>query len=416
MSNTIITPTQVTRKALSILHNKLTFIGSINRQYDDSFAKTGAKIGSALRIREPNKFTVRTGATMDTQDITETYQTLSMATQMGVDINFSSAELTLSLDDFAERILEPAMARLAAEVEYTVLSAVYKDIYNLTGASGMATTPGTLACVLNAGVKISQGLAPLDNRSVLMDSPAMAGTVAALAQYFHKASEVEKAFSEGYIGYAGGFKWRESNMTPSHTNGTRTDTTPVTTIGGTTTEPSGGIVSGTATIVMTAFADGTTYKAGDIFTVDDVYAVNPETKQRYPHLQQWVVTADETETGTGDMSPAVSPTPYTSGVNQNIEIASTGAKAVLNLTGGGSGAASAVNVQDLAYHKDAFTFVSADLEVPKGVDFAAREVYEGISLRIVRNFDIVNDKFPCRIDVLFGYKTIRPEWATRFRG
>ncbi len=277
--------------------------------------------------------------------------------------------------------------------------------------SGLAaTTPAGLAAVMNGGVKLSQGLAPNGDRHLLLDSVAMAAVVASVSAYFHRASEVERAFSEGFMGQAAGMKWWESEMTPRHTNGTRDDTTPVV-------DTTSGIVSGTAVITMTAFGDGLTYKKGDIFTVADVFAVNPETKAQYDHLQQWVVTADETETGTGDMSPAVSPTPITSGAKQNISIVSAASgKLVINLTAGGSGAASLVSTQDLAYHRDAFTFVSADLEMPRGVDFAAREVFDGISLRIVREYDITNDKFPCRFDVLFGYKTIRPEWACRVRG
>ena len=408
MANTVLTPTEVTRKALAVLHNKLKFCKTINREYDDRFAKSGAKNGGSLLIREPNQFTVRTGAVMDAQDVTETSQTLTVATQKGVDVNFSSVELTLSLDDFSQRILEPAMSRLAADVEYTVLSNVYKDVYNLTGDPD--AEPDALLNVLNGNARVSQGLAPEGNRHFLLDSGTMAPLVNAVGTYFHKASELERAFADGYIGQAAGLKWWESNVVPSHTNGTRTDTTPVV-------NTSTGITSGTAVIIMTAFADGTTYKKGDVFTVAGVYAVNLETKQRYNYLQQFVVTADETETGSGDMSPAVSPTPITSGAKQNIEIVSAGAgKAVTNLATGGSGEASAVLTQPLCYHRDAFTFVTADLEMPKGVDFSAREVFDGVSLRIVRQFDIVNDKFPCRIDVLFGYKTLRPEWACRVRG
>ncbi|KKK96198.1 hypothetical protein LCGC14_2665150, partial [marine sediment metagenome] len=393
---------------LAILHNKLKFIKTINRQYDSQFARAGAKIGTSLLIREPNQFTVRTGAVMQTQDIAETSQTLTLATQKGVDVNFSSVELTMSLDDFAQRILEPMMSRLAAEIEFQVLLIAYKDIFNMSGTP--ATTPASLTAVLNGGVKISQGLAPDGDRHLLLDSVAMAAVVASVSAFFHKASEIERAFSEGYMGQASGFKWWESNMVPNHTNGDRTDTTPLV-------NTSTGITSGTAVITMTGFPDGLKYKKGDIFTIADVFAVNLETKQRYSHLQQWVVTADETETGTGDMTPAVSPTPQTSGAKQNIELVSAGAsKAVVNLTGGGSGAADLVFTQDLAYHRDAFTFVTADLEMPKGVDFAAREVFDGISLRIVRDFDITNDKFPARIDVLYGFKTIRPEWACRVRG
>ena len=127
MSNTIKTLSDgdITRKALSILHNKLVFTKTINKQYDDRFARSGAKNGGTLLIREPNEFTIRSGAIMDTQDVTERTQTLTLATQLGVDVNFSSVELTLSMDDFAERILTPAMTRLAAEVDKTVVYGSY---------------------------------------------------------------------------------------------------------------------------------------------------------------------------------------------------------------------------------------------------------------------------------------------------
>lgn len=407
MAQTILTPTEVTRKALAVLHNKLKFIKTVNREYDDRFAKSGAKNGGSLLIREPNQFTVRTGDVMDVQDVVETSQTLVMATKKGVDVNFSSTELTLSLDDFTQRIIDPAMSRLAADVEYTVLSNVYKDIFSLTGDPD--AEPDAILDVLRANARVSENLAPESDRHFILNSATMAPLVNAVGTYFHKASELERAFADGYIGQAAGLKWWESNMVPSHTNGNRDDTTPVV-------NTSTGITSGTATIAITALDATSTVKKGDIFTVANVWAVNPETKQRYNRLKQWVATADGTASG-GALTVAVSPTPITSGAKQNCEIVSAGSgKAVVFEAAGGSGDASAVLTQPLCYHKDAFTFVTADLEMPKGVDFAAREVYDGISLRIARQWDIVNDKFPCRIDVLFGYKTIRPEWACRVRG
>ncbi|MFQ5993114.1 MAG: P22 phage major capsid protein family protein, partial [Nitrospiraceae bacterium] len=271
-----------------------------------------------------------------------------------------------------------------------------------------ATTPASMTAVLNGGVKISQGLAPDSDRHFLMDSVAMAAVVGSVSAFFHRASEIERAFSEGFIGQAAGFKWWESNMTPTHTNGSRDDTTPVV-------DTSTGIVSGTATITTTGFDSGKTMKKGDVFTVAEVFAVNEETKQKYSHLQQWTVTADITLDGTDVL--AVSPTPVTTGAKQNIVIENAGAGKVLLSEGANtSGAADTTPVQDLAYHRDAFTYVTADLEMPRGVDFAAREVFDGISLRVVRNYDITNDKFPARIDVLYGFKTIRPQWACRVRG
>lgn len=147
MSNTILTPTAVTREALRILHQKLAFIGTVNRQYDDQYAKTGAKIGSSLKIRLPNQYTVRSGATLNAQDVSESSVTLNVATQKGVDINFTSAELTLSMDDFSKRILEPAMAVLAAAIESDALS-MYKQVYNEVSDVGATIT---LADVLAAG-------------------------------------------------------------------------------------------------------------------------------------------------------------------------------------------------------------------------------------------------------------------------
>lgn len=415
MGNTIKTLADgdLVREYLASFHNKLKFVKTINRQYDSRFAKEGAKNGGTLIIKNPNEYAVVTGAVMNTADVTETTQTLTVATQKHIAVNLSSVEQTMSLDDFRTFFIEPAMSRLAAQVEYDVMAGVYPAVWNLTGTP--ATTPASLGAVLNANARLSQGLAPEGDRHIIMNSPAMAATVAAMATYFHKASEIERGFAEGYVGQAAGLKWWESNMIPNHTNGTRTDTTPVATIGGTVTVPTGGIVNGSATITMTAFPDGLTYTAGDIFTIADVYAVNPETKQVYPHLQQFTVTTAETETGSGDMTPDVTPIPQATGAKQNISIASTGAKLVINLTGAGGGAASAVYAQNLAYHRDAFTFVSADLHMEPNQRMT-RAVIEGVSMRLWRGADIVNDKFPTRLDVLYGYKAIRPEWACRVRG
>ena len=410
MSHTISTLSDgdLVRRALAIFHNNLTFIKTINRQYDARFAVEGAKNGGSLLIRDPNQFNVTDGAVMSTEDIAETTQTLTVATQKHVAMpNFSSLDKTMSVQDFDENYLMPAMAKLAAIVENTVLSNVYKDIFNFTGTA--ATTPATLLAIRNAGARLSKELAPTTMRNILMDSDAMVNTVNSLNTYFHKATELERSFSENFIGHAAGFDWFESEMTPNHTNGTRTGGSPVV-------NTSTGITSGTAVITMTAFPDGLTYKKGDVFTVADVYAVNLETKDRYSYLQPFVVTADETETGSGDMSPAVSPTPITSGAKQNVELVSAGAsKAVENTGAGSSGAADLVANQNIAYHKNAFTFVSADLHIEPGKDMVRKRL-EGISMRYWRGEDIVNDKFPARLDVLFGYKTLRPEWAVRVRG
>jgi len=389
MANTILTPVMITRRALSILHQKLNFVGSINRQYDDSFAKTGAKIGDSLKIRLPNQYTVRTGANLSTQDTTETSTTLQVATQKGVDTTFSSAELTLSLDDFAERILEPAMSVLAANIEADAMS-MYKDVYNQINNQGSAMT---LSRALTARKKLVDALAPLDNRTCNLNSQDNVDLVTDTKGLFQDSTQVAKQYKEGYMGRSAGFDFMENTLWPSHARGDANASYVCNT--------STGITSGTATITLSAGSG--TIKQGDIFTIAGVYRVHPETKAVTSELQQFVATAD------GTTSVAVSPTPVTSGALQNISITSAGAgKAVVI-----AGTASTSHGISMAYHKDAFAFATADLVVPQGVDFAAREVFDGISLRIVRQYSISTDALPTRIDCLYGYKAIRPQLACR---
>lgn len=393
MPNTILTPTAVTREALRILHQKLNFVGNVTRDYDDSYAKSGAKIGDSLKIRLPNQYTVRSGATLSAQDTTEQSVTLQVSNQKGVDVNFSSSELTLSLDDFSKRILDPAMAVLAANIEADALN-MYKDVYQSIWNGGSAATYNK---ALDARVLLQRALAPPSDRTMLLDPAAMADVVKDTKTLFQDDASIAKQFREGMVGRAAGFDWGENTLLPSHTRGAADGAYVVNT--------STGITSGTATITV---ATGTgAANVGDVFTVAGVFSVHPETKASTGQLQQFVVTAPYAG-GAGAIS--VSPTPITSGALQNITIVGAGAgKAVV-----WGGTASTAVQTGLAFQKGAFAFATADLVMPDGVDFAAREVYDGISLRIVRAYDINNDKFPCRIDVLYGYKTLRAQLAARY--
>lgn len=393
MANSLLTPTAVTREALRILHQKLNFVGNITRDYDDSFAKSGAKIGDSLKIRQPNQYTVRSGATLSAQDTTEQSTTLQISSQKGVDVNFSSAELALSLDDFSKRILDPAMAVLAANIEADALS-MYKDVYNSVWNGGSAATYNK---ALDCRVKLQNALAPPSDRTMLLDPAAMADVIKDTKTLFQDQASIAKQFREGMVGRAAGFDWGENTLLPSHTRGSGDTAYVVNT--------STGITSGTASITV-ATGTGSILK-GDVFTVAGVYEVHPETKANTGRLQQFVCTADYAG-GAGAVS--VSPTPITSGALQNVVIVSAGAGKAVTI----AGTASTAVQTGLAFQKGAFAFATADLVMPSGVDFAAREVYDGISMRIVRAYDINNDKFPCRIDVLYGYKTLRSQLACRY--
>ena len=198
MANTLLSPTVITREAQRILHQKCNFIGSIDRQYDDRFARTGAKIGNSLAIREPNQFTVRTGKAIDVQDVTETSQTLTVATQKGVDINFSSADLTMTIDDFSKRYLDPAMSVLAANMEADTMT-MYKDIYNSMWSSGNAITYND---VLSGRVLLQRSLAPGNDRTANMNPQDMADLVKDTKTLFNAQSQIADQYVEGYMGKA----------------------------------------------------------------------------------------------------------------------------------------------------------------------------------------------------------------------
>lgn len=397
MANTILTPTAVTREAVRVLHQKLNFIGNVVRDYDDSYAKTGAKIGDSLKVRLPNQYTVRTGAALAAQDTVETSTTLQIATQKGVDLNFTSMDLALSLDDFSARILDPAMSVLAASIESHMLSNVYKDVYQSVWNGGAAATFNK---ALDCKVKLANALAPGNDRTMLLDPAAMADVVKDTKTLFQDDKAIGKQYLEGIVGRAAGFTWGENTLMPSHTRGSGDAAYVVNT--------STGITSGTATITTTAAVGTGTIKAGDVFTVAGVNEVHPETKVDTGRLQQFVCTADFAGPGGGAIS--VSPTPITSGGRQNVVINSAGASKAVVI----AGTASTAVQTGLAFQKGAFAFASADLVLPSGVDFAAREVFDGVSMRIVRAYDINNDQFPCRLDVAYGFKTLRSNLAVRY--
>lgn len=387
MANALLSPTAVNREALRVLHQKLNFVGSVTRDYDDSYAKTGAKIGDSLKIRLPNQYTVRSGATLSAQDTTESSVTLQVATQKGVDLNFTSVDLTLSLDDFSKRILDPAMSVLAANIEADALS-MYKDVYQSIWNGGAAATYNK---ALDARVLLQRSLAPANERTALMDSLAMADVVKDTKTLFQDDASIAKQYKEGYMGRAAGFDWAENTLMPSHARSAANGAYLV----------NGASQTG-ATLTVDTGANAPSQ--GDVITIAGVYSVHPETKVSTGVLQQFVIGSGATTT-----SFPISPSIITSGATQNVSGSPADNAAVTF-----AGTASTAVQTSLLFQKGAFAFATADLVMPQGVDFASRQVLDGVSMRIVRAYDINNDKFPCRLDVLYGYKTLRAQLACRY--
>jgi hypothetical protein len=402
MSNSILTIDMITRKSLEILENNLVITRNVNRQYDDSFAVEGAKIGSTLRIRLPDRALVTDGAALQVQDDNEQYTTLTVSSQKHIGINFTSAELTMQLDDFAERVLKPRISQLASSVDADVANA-YLGIGNTVGTPG--TTPATSLVLLQAQQKLNENAATMSPRFATVNPAANAGLVEGMKGLFNPTDTISKQFKNGMMG-TGVLGFDEINMSQSikqFTTGSRTAT------GGTT---SAAVTSeGATTIAITGAGANATVKIGDVFTIADCNAVNPQTRESTGSLFQFVATAAVTLNGSGAGNITVAPMYSATNALATVDVLPQTSKAVVFV-----GAASTQYAQNLVYHKDAITFATADLLLPQGVDMAARAQHNGISLRVVRQYDINNDRMPCRIDVLYGYSAIRPQMAVRLWG
>ena len=402
MSNSILTIDMITRKALEILENNLVITRNVNRQYDDSFAVEGAKIGSTLRIRLPDRALVTDGAALQVQDDNEQFTTLTVASQKHIGVNFTSAELTMQLDDFAERVLKPRISQLASSIDADVATS-FKSIYQSVGTPG--TVPSTSLVLLQAQQKLNEAAAVMSPRYATVNPAANAGLVEGMKGLFNPTDTISRQFKNGMMG-EGVLGFEEINMSQSisqHTTGT-TPTAPI--VASTVT------AEGSTSLAISFTTGSPTFRIGDVFTVANVYAVNPQTRQSTGSLQQFVVTANldisSTTTGTLTVSPAM----YTSANALATINAFPASGAALTFLGGSA----TQYPQNLIYHKDAITFATADLLLPQGVDMASRQVHNGISMRIVRQYDINNDRLPCRIDVLYGFSVIRPQMACRLWG
>lgn len=395
MANSLVTIDMVTREALRIAHEKCQFIGTTDRQYDDSFARTGAKIGQSLRVRKPNQYKRTQGSrVMDVQDQDEQNGTVTVATQDHVDMRFNSAELALSIDEISKRYIEPAVSVLVSGIEADYLAFASKATYQVAGTAGTAIT--SLVTPGAARAKLNQQLAPKDNqRYIQMDSVTMGGLVNGVAAYFNPSKEVGAQYREGLVARTSMADYYENERIWTMPNAG---------------DVAGEINGGTLTSGITALTvDGLTAApvAGMVFTVEGTYDVHPETKVAYAHLKQFVVTSATTTTI--NFSPAMI---YdTTDPRQNCSGAPTDNDDITFV-----GSASTNYVQPLMYHKEAFQFVTADLPLMDDAAKCVRRVQDGLSMRVWQASDIRNDELLMRIDILYGMAALRPEWACRMIG
>lgn len=430
-TNTLLNVAQITKESLSVLHNSLGFVKSVSRGYDGQFARTGAKIGNTINVRNPNRFSVQQGPSIVSQGTTETSVALTLNRQWVVPLSFSSVELTLDIDEFSKRYIQPAIKKLASAIDLDCMAAAITGFYadgvavgggahpvNFTiGTPGIA--PGTAggsaaallrynspAVYLNAGRVLNINAAPLGNRTVCIDPAANAESVAGASGLFVPTALLTTQYKSGLLGNALGFDFVMDQNVFTLTAGTATNSTPATMQATWTT---GADFSWTVNS-----ADNTlTLKAGQTFTVADCFHVNPETQASTGVLAQWVVIANKT-LATGTNAVTIAPTPIVAGtgvVNGNCSVAPTSGKAI-TFTSGGTAVASP---QNLAFCEEAFTLGTADMELPPDVQ-ASRETMDGISIRFLRQYSGMSDYTIYRLDVLGGFAVLRPNLAVRIAG
>jgi len=391
-TNSLLTINQITNEAVRLFTQSNAFLRTVSRQYDDQFARTGAKIGSALRIRLPNDYTVSTGPAITPQGTNEQNTTLTVATQANVPVSFGTAEKTMQLDDFSERILAPAVNRLAAYVAADLMNVAGQSANIVANLSGSTLSSPNATTWLTAGSALDQNLAPRSDRKIILDPVTQARTVSSLAGLFNPQVRISEQYETGIISKDTlGFDWMYDQTTQVHTVGSF----------------SAGTVNGSSQTgsTLTVNAITGTLNQGDVITIAGVYAINRLTGASQGQLRQFVVTANVASGATSiPIYPAIVPAPAAF----NTVTASPANSAAISLVM----PASSQYRQNIAYYPEAFTLATADLEMPTaGVVQAARANFDGISLRMIEAYDVMSDSLITRLDILYGYAAIRPEWS-----
>jgi hypothetical protein len=371
--------------------------------YESQFAVTGAKIGTSLQIRKPVKYAVRTGAALDAQDYTEEYATLVVDSQRHCDVQFTSVEMTMSLDDFSRRIAEPQAIKLANEIDKDGL-ATYWQVANsiLAPAEVSPTEDSYWYAYAQALAMLADEAAPMDDRFyICLDQWQQARVVNENKGLFQSSEQISAQYKKGMMGTSAGFEWSFDQNVAAHLTGPRGGTPVV-----------GAAGQSGSSLAVTGFtaAVGNRLKRGDVFTIDGVYAVNPQSLVSTGHLRYFTVTADVNSLIDGSATipispPIIAPPDPRATVNALPE-----ASAPLTFVG----TADTYYKQNMAYHSTAFTLASVDLMMPyTGMASRVSDPDAGLSFRMWKSSDINSDAHPSRLDTLYGWAVPRPEWAVR---
>lgn len=402
MANTLLTIDMITNEALAVLVNELTFTKYVNRQYDDAFGVQGAKIGNTLNVRKPPQFVGRTGQTISIEDATETSVPVVLTTQFGVDMQFATSDYKLSIDDFSERFIKPAMATVANKIDFDGLTLATNSTYNSVGTPGTPLSNGDV--LLDAGALLDDNATPKGTgmRSAVFGPKSAANVIKGLKSIFNDGKSISEQYKTGNLGTLYGFKTSMDQNVQVHQAGPQGGT-PV----------SNGATQTGSSIISNGWtaAAALRLRQGDIITFAGVFAVNPQSRQTTGSLQQFVVTANVSSDGSGNATIPISPAVVPTGAFQNVTNSVATGSAIVVV----SGTTNQNSVQNIVYHRDAFTLATADLPLPRGVHEAARksDPQTGLSVRMVTDYNVTTDQLITRLDILYGWAALYPQWACR---
>jgi hypothetical protein len=438
MTNTLLTISDITNEALMVLENELTFTDKVNREYDDKFAIPGAKIGYTVNVRRPARFKGTVGPALNVEDFVEGSIPVTLTTQFHVDTQFSTADLLLSMDDFSRRLIKPAIATIANKIDFDGTTFAYQNTANAIGVPG--TKPTALLTFLQAGAILDSEGVPRDGqRSLCLDPWTMATMADALKGLFNPQASIGEMYKKGLLGRdTAGFDWYQDQNIVSYTVGAQGGTPQFKTSGTSSALISSGWQDNGTLYTSGWSASTNVLNVGDVIQIAGVYAVNPQNRAAWGtnQLRNFVVRpavgtpsngtftpitnsfgqvvgGSYTSDGSGNLQLTIAPAIISGGQFQNVTAAPANNAAITVFGTGG-----AISPQSMAYHRDAFTIASADLELPDGVHFAGRaaDKQTGLSIRIVRQYTINNDAIPTRMDVLYGWASLYRELACRIAG
>ena len=409
MANSLVTPTWYTKEVARILVNNLKFAANVNRTYDDAYVQAGAKVGYTVNARLPQRFTVTEGQALQTQGINDQYAPITLTHQKNVAYSWSTASMTQEIEAVRERYVKPAATALANVIDYDGLNTVYTDVYQSVGTPG--TTPSSNLTYLQAGAKLTNSATPSDGRVAVLDPTSMVTLANANLALFNPTAQISEQYREGQFASRalGVSEWYEDANVAKFTTGTYTTSTPLI---------NGASQTGSSLVTDGWASSAATLNKGDIFTIAGVYGVNPVSYASTGALQQFVVTATTTSSGVDMAALPISPSIITSGQLQTVT-ASPADNAAITVVGAGASTMTAtVTSQSLLYHPDAFALVMADLHRPQSGAEATtvRSKELGVSIRMVQQYQIGTDSEPTRLDVLYGWATLRPTLACRVQG